>query len=817
MQDTRTEVVTSQPPAARSAGAGLQRTRWRLVAILVGAILALAIAAVRAWPPPLEAVDIEQTRLDVALPALPAGEPFVQTFRPAHDGLVAVELIVAQRDVGAGEITLHLADADGRSVATQTWDAASLEHNQPLSLRFPPQHGSAGRLYSLALSGSGDPAMSFWGYSLDVYADGELAGTGAPVAELRFVTHYRLLPAAALRVAAGALAENARLLLLALALTFMPGALLLSATRPGVLAGDRAAWWGAALTLGLAVWPLLWYWLTLLGARWQPWSLALVLATGWALVAWRARQTIARLRLLRVPSTHHMTYLLLLLLLLGGLVVRLLAVRDQAFPLWVDPIRHGLITQVMVERGQMLRDYAPWLPISTFPYHAGFHTLPAGLALLGVGELPRLLLVLGQLLNALAPLTIYAAAWLVTRRRLAALLAAFLVAFPFYFPGYYASWGRLTQLSGVLILPLLLALTWLVAERRTVRRLWWLVALLAASLVFIHFRVFLIYLPFVPLAWLLAGKGRSLIPLAWATALALLLAGPRLWELAASAGGVFTGADSGYNEFPVAYVTAGWERAFLAAGGGALLLALVPALRGHRWARFSMALAAWSGLLLLLVAAVPTIWLINLNSVYITHFVPLALILGAAGAAAEAWWRPRPMAGPAGDTLMGALLAVLLLFGARQQIKIVNPSTQLARPADLAGLHWVDENLPPDAYIAVNAWHWLGGAWAGSDGGGWLLPLTGRQTTTPPADYVYHVELAQKVAAFNEAAQAVADWSEPAAAHWLAAEGVTHIFVGARGGFFDPAALARNPALQQLFAVDGVFVFAVGRDNPPSS
>ena len=65
--------------------------------------------------------------------------------------------------------------------------------------------------------------------------------------------------------------------------------------------------------------------------------------------------------------------------------------------------------------------------------------------------------------------------------------------------------------------------------------------------------------------------------------------------------------------------------------------------------------------------------------------------------------------------------------------------------------------------------------------------------------------------AFNEAAMTVADWSEPAAAAWLAEQGVTHAFVGQRGGYFDPAELSRNPSLKQIFHHEGTFVFAVDR------
>ena len=108
----------------------------------------------------------------------------------------------------------------------------------------------------------------------------------------------------------------------------------------------------------------------------------------------------------------------------------------------------------------------------------------------------------------------------------------------------------------------------------------------------------------------------------------------------------------------------------------------------------------------------------------------------------------------------------------------------------------------------MNSWRWLGSSWAGSDGGAWLLPLTGRATTTPPADYIYSRELARQVAQFNETAE-VMDWRSPAGAEWLRSQGVSYIFVGQRGGFFDPAALARNPALALRYSYDGVFIFAV--------
>ena len=89
------------------------------------------------------------------------------------------------------------------------------------------------------------------------------------------------------------------------------------------------------------------------------------------------------------------------------------------------------------------------------------------------------------------------------------------------------------------------------------------------------------------------------------------------------------------------------------------------------------------------------------------------------------------------------------------------------------------------------------------------MPLTGLSATTPPADYIYNRPLALNVNAFNKSATAVSDWSDPAQADWLRQQGVTHILIGQRGGFFDPSKLNQNPNLNLIYAQDGTFIFSV--------
>lgn len=798
--------------------------RWFWLPGLIGVILVAAWAWAVGWPAPVVSVDLTQTLVDAA-PPLPDGAlSLQQTFAPRHNGLTEVEILVVRYEgvepAAEAELTLELRQTDGLIVAAQSYRVTALTHNQALTLRFPPQPDSAESPYTLRLRGFRNNAVTAWGYDLDVYADGDLRvvnGPSTPVADLRFITRYRLTPLAALRELGPLARAHGPATLLALGYLALPGCLGLRLLGRRTAGWDPAARWGVALAFGAAGWPLAWYWLTLAGGQWSRGLLWGVLGVGWL-----ALGVSGWIRPKSPPAVpFHPQHLLLCASLLVGLAVRWLAVRDLAALPWVDASRHALITAIMTQRGQMITNYQPWLPVDRFEYHAGFHTLPAGLLTLTSWPLPGVLLSLGQMLNALAPLTVYAAAWLLTRRRGVGIAAAFLVALPFFLPAYYVSWARLTQLTGMLILPILVGLTWQLVtaaappadRRRLALGLGWLVA----GLFFVHVRVCLLYLPFVGLAWLL-GRSRVTWTLLGAGGVVLGLTAPRLIELArlAPTAALFDVA-AGYNDFPTAYVTVGWERVFLALALLSLPVAARARLRGARWAAAPLVLAAWIGLLFLALnggwLGLPETWLVNVNSLYITLFFPVAVMLGVAARQLWRWlasrhWLTQALA----YALAGGFVLALILFGLRFQVTIVNPDTILTQPEDLPAIAWVATHTPPDARLAVNAWRWLGSTWAAQDGGAWLLPLTGRAVTTPPIDHIYNLSLFREVIAFNEAAQQIKDWSAVDSAEFLRQQHVTHIFVGKRGGFFNPAALSRNPALVTLYSRDGVFVFGV---SPP--
>ena len=262
------------------------------------------------------------------------------------------------------------------------------------------------------------------------------------------------------------------------------------------------------------------------------------------------------------------------------------------------------------------------------------------------------------------------------------------------------------------------------------------------------------------------------------------------------------------------YVDAGWERFYLYVGLLALVFTIIAFIRRRTWARYPLLLAVWVGLVALLLAGdrlnLPKSDLLNINSAYIVFFVPLAWLLAITIDVVWRWFLGRRIFLTLLITaVMGAIVTATLITGVWQQINIINPQTVLATSNDRSAIDWVEEHVPSSAKIAVNSWKWLGNTWASSDGGGWLLPVTGINTTTPPPDYNYSMPLARDVRAFNEKAEAIEDWSDPASVLWLKESGITHIFIGSKGGFFDPSRVVKNPLTEQIFSSDGAFVFAL--------
>ena len=105
----------------------------------------------------------------------------------------------------------------------------------------------------------------------------------------------------------------------------------------------------------------------------------------------------------------------------------------------------------------------------------------------------------------------------------------------------------------------------------------------------------------------------------------------------------------------------------------------------------------------------------------------------------------------------------------------------------------------------------------GSDAGLWTPVLAGRASTLPPIP-AYNERLAdpaylRRAVQIVRTTQTLMEGPTPdRAAGWayLRAQGVTHLFVGSRGGVLDAAVLLTMPtAVRPVFHQDDVWVFAL--------
>lgn len=382
---------------------------------------------------------------------------------------------------------------------------------------------------------------------------------------------------------------------------------------------EAAAW---CLGASAPTWALVFLWSRVAGVTWGRGICVLALALGSLFLAWRwFRRQRGPTRRRSLSRRRPLVSVTALFIVLAALTLRLRDARGLAAAPWVDGYHHTVITQLFLEQGGLPHDYRPYVAADRFDYHFGFHALCAAISWTSGLEPRRVVLWTGQLLAALAPLSVLLLARLLGLGAGAALLAAALPAAWLWFPAYYLSWGRYTQLTGLLVLPAALWSLRLALRAAGGRAGRWrrpamapmgTAALLAAGLLLTHYRVTLLYalaapLLLPPLSW--RGIGKRLTRLAAVGVLALVAVAPWLWMglgtalsafvLPANAAGAMTGGE-------VAQAAPGW---ILTQHGGGFWLRL--ALLGLGWAAFvrrrgAWALVAWISFALLLTR--PAAW-----------------------------------------------------------------------------------------------------------------------------------------------------------------------------------------------------------------
>ena len=691
----------------------------------------------------------------------------------------------------------------------------------PVTIPIPPQASKPNQSYYLVLKTS-DGAVSLLGRAEDAYPLGELWINGQPVdadAAFRLAYDYNL---PAMLGDTGKALGKTWLVIPLLLLLWVPGRLLLTIIedRAQLDWGERSA---LALGLSMAIVPLVMLWTTTLGLRWSRIVVIgvyalIAVALGWR--SWKNRPAKFRLSL----GAHDLA---LAAILVFSLALRLAMVRDLAAPAWVDPVHHATLTRMILEEGGFPSSYSASIEGDAGGYHLGFHSLAAVLHWLSGLELSDDLLLLGQVINAGCILGMYLFTTALTHSRRTGLFAALIAGVFSPMPAYYTSWGRYTQLAGLVILPAALKLVQVSLDDRSPAwkerlGLWGLAALACGGLFLTHYRV-AAFLALLLAAYLLGQilHGLDKQPL-WQSL------PPVLGRLGAVAGLALVITlpwwPSLYSSMieprlalapPMpASLAVDWGLLTPVYGRATLILAVVGlfwSILRARW--FGPVLALWIGLLYLSanqgMLRLPVDTGINKTSVEIMLFMPVAALGGFFIAdlvdLLNGFIPPQLR-----KIFLVALATVtigLALLGAKKLLPILNPATLLFRQADRSAIAWIDENLGENERFLINPFLWGYGLYAGQDGGFWINPLTGRGTLPPPV--LYGLGEAGLVRDITQTSRQVLEHGkDPAALHTLMqVQGINYIYIGRRGGAISPAALGQSALFETIYHQDGVWIF----------
>jgi hypothetical protein len=509
-------------------------------------------------------------------------------------------------------------------------------------------------------------------------------------------------------------------------------------------------------------------------------------------------------------------------LVVGLLAWRFYQASDLLLPAWVDSIHHVLVVKVILENGGIPNTLEPYLPVP-FYYHFGFHALTSMFAFFNSMPAEEAVLLLGQVINAAVALSIYRLGLAIWGDWGRAGLAALLVGFVSTMPAYYVSWGRYTLLTGLVILPLAMAVTLDIFRKGgSIQRIFHL-ALLTAGLLLSHYfaavllAVFLVILGtqtlYQDIRKKTGLKGNRWAFLFFGGASGAILAGAWVWRTWGFVkGGVsvsaITDIEAASNFYFPDYLSYLWR--LLSPEHNYLLLALAGF--GLLFAIFdtnSRAFALWS--LALVLMSQP--WGLHISPFRPDHavivlFIPITLL------AATFLIRSgeRFISGKlkvVGGLVLIAAVGMILIWGIVSTRVILNPATILVTGADMEALEWIEDNAPQEARFLINVAYWQAGSYRGVDGGWWITPLTGRKTLLPPVLYIMgERDYLEQVLTYAQKASLLTGCGPE---FWGLIEEVrlTHIYLNRTSGPLSLNALRDCPRLTSVYEKDGVSIYEI--------
>jgi hypothetical protein len=773
-----------------------------------------------------------------------------QTFLIRREPLTGIQLWLREAEPGSqptGVVTFTLAPTEDPSAVLYAGqiNRQDIARSFPILIKFPQIPLEIGQQYQITLSADSGLIRAH-GTDEDMYPGGYAYTSNAPlVGDLAFRLEYEYSYSAAWEDFQTILSLFFPISII-FAVLLMPGWIMLRTIRSS-WSLELVTQLGLMVGLSLAIIAVVMQWSSVVGISWNRTGVLLVfLVTGILIVSveliHRRHNSLNRTERSQLDE-HGLSGInirgvayLILLILSGTLFVRFAMVRDLSAPAWVDPVHHTLINRMIVQDGMLPDTFLPYADALAENYHTGYHSASAVVTWLTGLDYLNTQLIFGQVLNAVCILTVYLLAYSLTGSLTAAIAASLLTGFVTPMPAYYTSWGRYTQLAGLLILPAAFVFTRSLYTKNPrlpeihpvnsskPAQVWktvLLASILLAGAFFVHIRVVVFLVSIIVIDFLLElAQNRKDVRFHMRTIslhlgavmlLSIILSAPLLIRII---GDVLPQRVSDWNTGDPGSFSLAWQ--FLTAGSGRIslvlaVLGLLIAIYFHT--RLAATLLAWAGLMLFFAYApqlgIPINGIVSSDSVMITLFLPISIAGGYAIHSLRRIYLQSeiPAAQITGEVMLGAFGILLIFFGARSILPIINPVTVYFKQADREAASWVDENLPPEAKILINPAPWGYSMYVGSDGGYWISPLTGRVTFPPTLLYAHGPSSSYTV--INRQVRELIELTDspPELAQYMQQGNLDYLYLGAQGGPISPQQIVQSPEFELIYHEGGVWIF----------
>ena len=491
-----------------------------------------------------------------------------------------------------------------------------------------------------------------------------------------------------------------------------------------------------------------------------------------------------------IESDSKSTTFSLLLFFSISLLLRLVFISKAILPSYFDSASHYL------EIKNILGNNATGLitSLTSNYYHLGFHFVAAFLATTFHASVANAMLILGQMVLAIMPISFFFLIKHETGSNSAGLFTVIISAFGWYMPAHAVDWGKYPALTSVGLIPFVLSLAYLLSQYKNTllsQKRWILYSLLEIGILvsgFVHSRSLVIFgIAFT--AWIIATWQQKL-PAWQRDILFFIVVAAIILEI------IYIQNQDVLGLLFDPYVPKGiWITALV-------LFLSAFALRSFPRIVFTCLLAVsflLGSLFIPVLGLIPgheNLTLLDRPFVEMILFLPLSIMGGLGLAGLEKFLQAKNIRLISSNGFVSLIACGLVLINAYATYEFY-PATccVLASQDDVTAIDWIDNHLPTDAHIGISAAELkvlTSGSfegYVGSDAGIWITPLSSRFTTPLLYD---------------------TDFSEQSTLDSLCQSGISHLYVGELGQNFDDSQLSAQLAwYKALLSMPDVRVYAV--------